>query len=74
MLKYLLILLLVILTHAEKNYSGFVKDLKDKIEDPSLEFRHRAWNTLAYITDTYGPRMWGSDVLETVIQELADRA
>lgn len=31
---------------------------------------HSSWNRLAYLTDTYGPRMWGSEVLEMAIDEM----
>ena len=37
-------------------------------------FKHSAWNRLAYISDTYGPRMWGSVVLEQVILEMQKQA
>lgn len=57
---------------AEKDYTDFVKALQDKIQ---LEpFRHSSYNRLAYITDTYGPRMWGSMALEQVIYEMASMA
>ncbi len=50
----------------EKDYTDFVKHLQQKItENP---FKGEAYIKLAYLTDTYGPRMWGSDVLEAVIQ------
>lgn len=29
----------------------------------TAQHKHSAWNRLAYLTDTYGPRMWGSTVL-----------
>lgn len=46
---------------AEKDYTDFVKYLKQKItENP---FKGEAYKRLAYLTDTYGPRMWGSNVL-----------
>jgi cytochrome c oxidase subunit IV len=62
MSKLAILLLLVVVTMAaEKDYTEFVNTIKDNIaKDP---FKHSAWNRLAYITDTYGPRMWGSSVL-----------
>lgn len=38
------------------------------------EYKHSAWNRLAYLTDTYGPRMWGSAVLEQAIHEMMNQA
>jgi hypothetical protein len=70
-MKYLLLLLFITIIHTEKDYTDVVKLLKNKIEDKNGIFRHSAYNRLAYISDTYGPRMWGSQVLETVIEEMA---
>lgn len=50
----------------EKDYTDFVKDLADKMTTP--RFKHSAYARLGYITDTFGPRMWGSTVLELVIK------
>lgn len=59
MLKVGVLLLLVICCFAdEKDYTDFVKDLAVKITQPN--YKHSAWNRLAELTDTYGPRMWGS--------------
>lgn len=46
---------------AEKDYTDFVKNLQEKINLPS--FKGSAYERLAYITDSYGPRMWGSSTL-----------
>lgn len=43
---------------AEKNYTDIVKLLQSKIQEP--EFKGSAYKRLAYITDTYGTRLWGS--------------
>lgn len=48
---------------AEKDYSDVVQLLKRKIDDKSGDFWHSAYERLAYLSDTYGPRMWGSDTL-----------
>jgi len=39
--------------------------LKAKILEP--DFKSSAYDRLAYITDTYGTRMFGSNALEQVI-------
>lgn len=49
----------------EKDYTDFVKNLQQKIQLP--QFKGSAYERLAYITDSYGPRMWGSSTLEQVI-------
>lgn len=49
----------------EKDYTEFVKNLQQKIQLP--QFKGSAYERLAYITDSYGPRMWGSSTLEQVI-------
>jgi carboxypeptidase Q len=69
-----LLLLLLAIVAAEKDYTDLVKFLKSKIEDKSGPFYHSAYNRLAYISDTYGPRMWGSQTLEMVISEMAGMA
>jgi hypothetical protein len=69
MLTKVLVVFCLLLTIglAEKDYTDLVKLLKTKIEDQKGIFWHSAFNRLAYISDTYGPRMWGSSTLETVI-------
>lgn len=64
----LLLCALVLLAAAEKDYTETVHQLQDKMKEDG--FKHSAWNRLAYISDTYGPRMWGSTVLEQVIHEM----
>lgn len=77
-MKALLITLLSVLifTQAvfseEKDYTDFVKYLKEKINQ--TPFKGSAYKRLAFITDTYGPRMWGSTVLEQVIQQMMSYA
>jgi carboxypeptidase Q len=60
--------------HAEKDYTELVHFLKSNIENQTGIFYHSAYERLAYISDTYGPRMWGSQVLEMVISEIATMA
>jgi len=67
----LIVLGLILATlNAEKDYTDVVKFLKSQIENKDGPFYHSAYNRLAYISDTYGPRMWGSQVLEMVISEV----
>jgi len=42
--------------------------IKANIEDKDGDFYHKAYEHLAFISDSYGPRMWGSPVLEMVIR------
>ena len=71
--KIVLVFLLCLpLICAEKNYTDTVNLLASKIKSPAHQ--HYAWNRLANISDTYGPRMWGSTVLEQVIQEMMNQA
>jgi len=49
-----------------------VLDLQQKIQQKP--WKYSAYDRLAYITDTYGPRMWGSITLEQVIYEMAAMA
>lgn len=73
-IRVIVALLLLGAIAAEKDYSDVVQLLKRKIEDKSGEFWHSAYDRLAYLSDTYGPRMWGSDTLEMAIGELATMA
>ena len=75
MLAKLAVLLLVLtVVHTEKDYTDFVNHLKTNIENTTGGFYHSAYNSLAYISDTYGPRMWGGQVLEMVITEMFSKA
>ena len=50
---------------AQDNYELVVTKLREAMLQK--EFKHKAYDHLAYIVDTYGPRMWGSKQLEMVI-------
>ncbi|EGR28606.1 plasma glutamate carboxypeptidase, putative [Ichthyophthirius multifiliis] len=50
-------------------YINDITKIKSTIEDQSSQYHHSAYNRLAYIVDTYGPRLWGSDVLEAAIMD-----
>lgn len=67
-------LLLLTVFAAEKDYTGFVEKIKESISDPKGIFYHSTYERLAYLSDTYGPRLWGSSTLERVIQEVASMA
>jgi carboxypeptidase Q len=75
-MKYLFITVLLLALSlqglAEKDYTDFVKSLKDKIGQ--APFKGSAYNRLGYLVDTYGPRMWGSVALEQAIYDLASQA
>jgi carboxypeptidase Q len=73
----LIVLLLAVSTlgyklAAEKDYTDFVVALSQKIKQ--APWKYSAYERLGYITDTYGPRMWGSVSLEQVIYEIAGMA
>lgn len=70
----ILIASLLVFGACEKDYTDFVNTLKNTILDPNKPYYHSAWERLAYITDTYGTRMWGSDALEQVIREMLRQA
>lgn len=44
--------------------------IKNSVEDPNSKFHHSSFNRLAYLVDTYGPRLWGSESLELAINDL----
>ena len=76
-MKYLLLLVAVLALlqpglSAEKNYTDFVNDLKAKMQTKA--YKDASYERLAYIVDTYGPRMWGGVALEQVIYEMASAA
>ena len=64
----MLLLVAGVLT-AEIDYTETVQKLQDAINN-NPAFHHKAYEHLAYISDTFGPRMWGSDALEKVILEV----
>jgi len=65
--KFIVLLLIVSAVCDEKDYTDFVKTLKANMENQTGDFYHSAYNRLAYIADSYGPRMWGGKALEMVI-------
>lgn len=67
-----LCLMLLSLVSCETDYAAVVADLGNKIKQNP--YKHSAWNRLAYLTDTYGPRMWGSAVLELAIKDMEKQA
>lgn len=64
------LLLAVLPVHGqEADYTNTINMLTNSIKNDK-KFHHSAYERLAYISDTYGPRMWGSSELEKVIYEL----
>lgn len=54
----------------EKDYTDIVRRLKSAIEKKDGGFYHQGFKRLAYLSDTYGSRLWGSAQLEKVIYEV----
>lgn len=48
--------------------------IKNAVTTPSSPFYHSSWERLAEWTDTFGPRLWGSQVLEMAIDDLYNQA
>jgi carboxypeptidase Q len=40
----------------------------------TASFKGKSYERLAYLSDTYGPRMWGSPILEMAIEEVRKMA
>jgi hypothetical protein len=59
--RLVLVCLLLALAVAEKDYTSVVKQFQSAMK--SGLYKHSAYDRLAYISDTYGPRMWGSKTL-----------
>ena len=67
----LVLSLLIIATSAQaEDYTTIVQNLIDNMHNVSGLFHHAAYNRLALLSDTYGPRLWGSAALEKAIQEV----
>lgn len=74
MFRLLALILCLLAIHTEKDYTDFVKTLQSSIQDTKGIFYHKAYERLANLSDTYGPRMWGSAVLESAIKDLYNQA
>jgi hypothetical protein len=70
----LLLVLVLCCLAEEKNYTVDVLKLKALIEDEAGDYHHKAYDRLAYFTDMFGPRLWGSRALYEVIYELYSMA
>ena len=67
----LVLSLLIIATSAQaEDYTTIVENFIDNITNKASPFHHAAYNRLALLSDTYGPRLWGSAALEKAIQEV----
>lgn len=47
-----------------------VASIKQTVLDPESPHHHAAYKNLAYISDTYGPRMWGSENMAVALEYL----
>ena len=45
-----------ILNSMEKDYTEIVAKIREAVKNPDSPLHHGAFNWLAYITDTFGPR------------------
>lgn len=73
-LHLLVIISLLTTVYNEKNYTDAVLKLKAAIKDPQGDFYHKSYQRLANFSDTFGPRMWGSESLELAINDLYQQA
>ena len=67
----LILCLFVIKAHTQiPDYTEIVQKFVANMSDKTGPFYHAAYKRLAYISDTFGPRLWGSAALEKTIQEV----
>ena len=52
----------------EKDYTEDINMLITAMK--TAKFKGKSYERLAYLSDTYGPRMWGSPTLEMAIEEV----
>ena len=64
----------LVLACAEKNYTVAVLNISTAIRNTSGPFYHKAYDRLANFSDTFGPRLWGSESLELAINDLKRQA
>lgn len=50
------------------NYTSIVEQIVSSVN--SKDFKHMAYQRTAYLVDTYGPRLWGSESLELAIDNV----
>lgn len=73
-MRYSVLIILLVVSFAEKNYTEQITNINSLVKNSSGLYHHRAYNRLAYFSDTFGPRLWGSDVLELAINDLKRQA
>lgn len=56
----------------EKDYTSDINMLIAAMKTD--KFKGKSYDRLAYLSDTYGPRMWGSPTLELAIEEVRKMA
>lgn len=67
---YAIFFLFIVQSLGEKDYTDDINKIKSAIQDKNGNHYHEAYKKLAYITDTFGPRMWGSSALENTLVHL----
>lgn len=73
-MKIWILILAFVLTSCEKNYTDFVLNVRNSIRNSVGTFHHQAYERLAKFSDTFGPRLWGSEALELAIADLYQQA
>lgn len=65
--KVIAVVLLVCLSAvlAEKDYTSDVRRMKELMQTD--KYKYASFERLAYLSDTYGPRMWGTPALEQAL-------
>lgn len=53
----------------QNNIDDVLKLLNETISK-NPEYKEKAWNTAAYLSDTFGPRLWGSESLQYFTDEV----
>jgi carboxypeptidase Q len=59
---------------AVRNYSADVERIVGAVAANNSVLHHAAYERLSYISDTWGPRLWGSNTLEEVLREMEREA
>ena len=54
----------------ENIYNGNIELIRTTVKSENSELHHLAYNRLAYIVDSFGPRMWGSKSMALALEEL----
>jgi hypothetical protein len=71
-IRYIMFLLLAWLGACQDKYAAAVTKLRQAML--TSQFKHQSFDRLAYVVDTFGPRLWGSKSLELAIEHLYQMA